>query len=110
MRRSAPNLNLRIGRDEIEELDDVPVVHAHTTDRAGLSHFRAVGRAVDVDVAPHRIDVAEAVFAGLTARKPQDSRQNPVATRILRVELRRPDLAGGTPPHENGAGRLARAD
>src|SRR5689334_7140935 len=27
---SAANLNFRIGRNEIEQLDDVPVVHAHT--------------------------------------------------------------------------------
>src|SRR5678816_1653698 len=72
IRGSAANLNFRIGRDEVEKLDDVLVVHPHTTDRARLAHLGAGRRAVDVDVAAHRIDVAEAVFARFAPGKPQD--------------------------------------
>ena len=65
-----------------------PVVHAHEPIEPGLPHFGALGRAVDVDVAAHGVDVAEAVFARFAARKPQNAGQNPVPARVFRMQLR----------------------
>ena len=47
----------------------------------GLPSSHRVRRAVDVDVAAHRVDLAQAVEADLAAREPQDARQDPVAAR-----------------------------
>src|SRR5204862_130779 len=55
-------------------------------------------------------DVPEAVLAGLAAGKPEDARQDPVAAWIARMELRRPDFAGGTTTDEHGVKGLPGAD
>src|ERR1043165_259072 len=107
---SAPNLDFRMGRHELEKLADVLVVHPHTAHPAALADLGAGGRAVDIDVAAHGVDVAEAVFARFAARKPQNPGQNPVAARVFGMHLGRPDLAGRPAAHENRAGRLAGAD
>src|SRR5467141_4638231 len=80
----------RVRRHQIKQLHDVGVVHADATDRSGLAHLGGMRRAVDVDIAAHRVDLAEAVLPRLAAREPQDAGQDPVAPRIARMELRRP--------------------
>src|SRR5207253_3074853 len=40
-RRLLADLDGGVGGHEVEELDDVPVAHAHAADRAGLAHFGA---------------------------------------------------------------------
>src|SRR5882672_5869959 len=82
----------RVRRHQIEQLHDVGVVHADTTDRSGLAHLGGMRRAVDIDIAAHRVDLAEAVLPRLAAREPQDAGQDPVAARIASMELRRPYL------------------
>ena len=87
-----------VGRDEIEELGHVAVAHAHAADRAGLSQLGAVGRAVDVDVAPHGVDVAEAVAAAA---------RSPTATGCASGSSRGPGSARAAPastPRRSGAG------
>src|SRR5882762_1917309 len=100
----------RVRRHQIEQLHDVGVVHAHTTDRSRLAHLGGMRRAVDIDVAAHRVDLAEAVLPRLAAREPQDAGQDPVAARIAGMELRRPYLAARPAPHEHRVERLAGAD
>src|ERR1051326_8939713 len=106
----ALTLNSRVGRDEVVQLDHVLIPHAHAADRAGLAHFCTIRGAVDVDIAAHRIDPSEAVLSHFLARQPEDARQHPVAPRIARVQLGRPDLAGGTAAHEDRVRRLPAAD
>src|SRR6266851_6130136 len=77
----------RVRRHQIKQLHDIGVVHADTTDRSGLAHLGGMRRAVDVDIAAHRVDLAEAVLPRLAAREPQDAGQDPVAPRIARMEL-----------------------
>src|SRR5690606_19865829 len=55
----------RAGWHEIEQLDDVPVGHANAPDRARDAEGLGVRGAVDIDVAAHCIDIAEAVLADL---------------------------------------------
>src|SRR5262245_11135157 len=62
----------------------------------GLAHFCAVGAAVDVDSAPHRIHLAETVETRLTAGKPQDPGQYPVAARIALRQFGAVGFAGRT--------------
>src|SRR6267142_162304 len=104
------DLDRRVRRHQIKQLHDVGVVHAHTTDRSGLAHLGGMRRAVDVDIAAHRVDLAEAVLPRLAAREPQDAGQDPVAARIASMELRRPYLAARPAPHEHRVERLAGAD
>src|SRR5262245_47698548 len=68
-----------VRRDQVEELDDIPVVHAYAPNGPGNAHLRAVGAAMQVDVPAHGVDVSQAVEAGLAAGKPQDAGQYPVA-------------------------------
>src|SRR5690606_19835073 len=67
-------------------------------------------RAVNVDVAAHRVDLAETIAADLRARQPQDTRQDPVAAGVRRGKLGRPDLAGRPAAAKDRAERRARAD
>src|SRR5262245_44417711 len=45
---SALDLDRRVGRHQVEQLDDVAVAHADAADRTRLAHLREVGGAVDV--------------------------------------------------------------
>src|SRR3954468_19284422 len=65
---------------------------------------------MDIDVSAHGVDVAQAVLPPLAARKPQDARQDPVASREFPMELRGPDLPRRAPAHEHRVERLAGAD
>src|SRR5690606_19283860 len=69
-----------------------------------------VGRTVNVDVAAHRVDVAETVASDLGAGQPQDTRQHEISVRLRGGKLGRPDLAGRTPCTEHRAERCAGAD
>src|SRR3989449_1765178 len=104
------DLDRRVRRHQIKQLHDVGVVHAHTTDRSRLAHLGGMRRAMDIDVAAHRVDLAEAVAARLAAREPQDAGQDPVAPRIAGLELRRPQLPRRPAPPENPVVRLPGAD
>src|SRR5437879_1183317 len=83
---------------------------ADATDRSRLAHVGGMRRAVDIDIAAHRVGLAEPVAARLAAREPQDAGQDPVAPRIAGMERRRPQLAGRPAPHEHRVVRLAGAD
>ena len=87
--------------DEIEKLDNIAVSHTDAANGAGYAHFDAVRAAVNVDVAPHGIDIAEPVETWLTARQPQNAREHPVAARKLRTEIIAIALASWTSPHKN---------
>src|SRR5437762_7284667 len=82
---SSGDFDRRVRYHQIEQLHDVGVVHAHTTDRPRLAHLGGMRRAVDIDVAAHRVDLAEAVAARLAAREPQDAGQDPVRSEERRV-------------------------
>src|SRR5437773_2080604 len=107
---SSGDFDRRVRYHQIEQLHDIGVVHAHTTDRSRLAHLGGMRRAVDIDVAAHRVDLSEAVAARFAAREPQDAGQDPVAPRIAGMELRRPQLAGRPAPHEHRVVRLPGAD
>src|SRR5467141_1358486 len=87
---SSGDFDRRVRYHQIKQLHDIGVVHADATDRSGLADLCGMRRAVDVDIAAHRVDLAEAVLPRLAAREPQDAGQDPVAPRIARMELRRP--------------------
>src|SRR5690606_9772955 len=80
--------------DAVEQLHDLFVAHSNAADRARHAHRLGIRRAVNVDVAAHRVDLAETIAADLRARQPQDTRQDPVAAGVRRGKLGRPDLAG----------------
>src|SRR2546430_13365290 len=67
---SSGDFDRRVRYHQIEQLHDIGVVHAHTTDRSRLAHLGGMRRAVDIDVAAHRVDLAEAVAARPPARPP----------------------------------------
>src|SRR5690606_563374 len=100
----------RTALDEVEQLDDVAIRHADAADRARHAERLGVGRAVQVDVAPHRVDRPQAILADLGAREPADARQNPVAAGLRARELGRVYLARRPPPAEDGTERRAGAD
>src|SRR5205823_981800 len=107
---SLPDFDRRVGRNEVEELDDLDIPHADAADRARPAHLGGVRRAVDVDVSAHRIDIAQAVAPYFAAREPQDAGQDPVAAGVLGMELGRPHLTGRPATHEHHAERLPGAD
>ena len=94
----------------IENLDEAGIAHADAAVRSRDAKCRFVTGAVDVDLAPQRVDVAAAVEAALAARKPQDARQHPVAVRMFPCELRCPDFPGRPAPDEYGVPRTTGAD
>ena len=65
---SAADLDRRARRHEFEQFHDVPVAHSNAADRPRLAHLGRIGRAVDVDVAPHGVDIAQPIEARLAAR------------------------------------------
>src|SRR5437667_3199441 len=107
---SSGDFDRRVRYNQIKQLHDIGVVHADATDRSRLAHLCGMRRAVDIDVAAHRVDLAEPVPSRLAAREPQDAGQDPVAPRIAGMELRRPQLAGRPAPHEHRVELLAGAD
>lgn len=109
-RRLFVDLHRRLRRDEFEQLENVPVAHPNAADRTGLAEFRAVWRAVDVDEATHRIDIAEAVASGFAPGKPKNPRQDPVSARMLVGKLARKDFPGRSPPDEDGVFWLTGTD
>jgi hypothetical protein len=106
------------------ELDDIDgCVHGTRSNNSMMSlfacarsrstrgtHRHRVGRAVQVDVAAHGVDLAQPVATRLLARQPQDARQDPVAPRELPGQLRRPCFAGRPAAHEHRIRRGASAD
>src|SRR5687767_15525587 len=83
------DLDRRTRGNEVEKLDDVAITHANAADRAGLSELRELVRAVDIDVAAHRIHCAPAVLSRLASAEPENPRQDPVPPGEARVQLRR---------------------
>src|SRR5699024_11358483 len=77
----------------LKQIKHSDIVHANTADRAGHAHARAVRRAVNIDVAAHGIDFAEAIEAGLLTAQPQDAGQYPVTLRRCRGHFRRVDFS-----------------
>src|SRR5690606_1036408 len=65
---------------------------------------------VQVDVAAHGVDLAEAVTPPFLAAQPQDARQDPVPSRMLGGEGRRPPLAGQPTAAEHGTRGRPAAD
>src|SRR5690242_13108190 len=59
------NLDFDAGLHQVEQLDDVGIGHAHAAVRARLPELGLLGRAMQVDVTAHRVDVAQPVLAGL---------------------------------------------
>src|SRR5690606_42092311 len=92
----------RTALDEVEQLDDVAIRHADAADRARHAERLGVGRAVQVDVAPHPVDRPQAILADLGAREPEDARQKPVAAGPRAPEPGRVDLARRPPPAAAG--------
>jgi uncharacterized protein with NRDE domain len=95
---TTPNSTISTGvrRHQVEQLDDVAVAHAHAADRTRGAHRHRIGRAVQIDVAAHGVDLAEPVAPRLLARQPEDARQDPVAAgkllrRVAASRLRRSD-------------------
>src|SRR5256885_7357272 len=107
---SSGDFDRRVRYHQIKQLRDIGVVHADATDRSRLAHLGGMRRAVDIDIAAHRVDLAEAVAARLAARRPPDAGQDPVAPRVTGMELRRPQLSGPPAPHEHRVVRLPGAD
>src|SRR5258706_8615794 len=99
-----------VGWNELEQFGDVGAAHADAADRSRLAHLGRVVRAVNVNVAAHGVDLAEPVEARLAARQPEDAREDPIASRVARLQGGRPDFAGRTAAHEHRAQRLARTD
>ena len=100
----------RVGRYPIEKLDDVGVLHAHAADRAGGAHCHRVRAAVQVNVAAHGIDLAEAVLPRFAARQPEDAGEYPVAAGVGGGQFGAPHLAGRAAAHEHRIRRGASAD
>ena len=65
---------------------------------------------MDIDVTAHRVDAAETIALRLTARKPEDAREDPVAFAICGAEFRRIDLAVRTARDKYRVERLAGTD
>src|SRR3954465_8792509 len=61
------DFNRRVRRDEVEQLDDFFIPHPDAAQRSRLAPLGHPMRAVDIDVTPHRIDVAQAVLPRLLA-------------------------------------------
>ena len=98
-------MHCRTNGNPIEQFKQIGIAHPDTAFGAGLAERRAIGRAVDINVAAHGIARTEAVVSGLATGQPQDTRQYPVTTGMLRTQFRRIDFAGGTPPHKHGIKR-----
>src|SRR3989475_11769443 len=75
---SSGDFDRRVRDHQIKQLHDIGVVHADATDRSRLAHLGGMRRAVDIDVAAHRGDLAEAVAARPAAPGPPDRGQDPV--------------------------------
>src|SRR3989441_10079657 len=76
---SSGDFDRRVRYHQIKQLHDIGVVHAHTTDRSRLAHLGGMRRAVDIDVAAHRVDLAEAVSARVAGREAPGGGQGPGA-------------------------------
>ena len=86
------------------------VPHADAAVRVRRAHRLVVRRAVDVDVARQRVDLAAAVPPLLEPVEPEDAREDPVPSRIRRAQLGGVDLPRRLPPDEHRVDRRARAD
>src|SRR5436853_3318526 len=78
---SSGDFDRRVRYHQIKQLHDIGVVHAHTTDRSRLAHLGGMRRAVDIDVAAHRVDLAEPSLSPLAAREPLDEGAGTVVPR-----------------------------
>src|SRR3546814_17506833 len=79
--------------NKIEQLDDIFTAHAHTAMRRRPPQCRDIRRAVKIDIATERIDATQPIAAGLGTRQPENTREYPVATRILTPQFGGPELA-----------------
>src|SRR5256886_11998908 len=79
---SSGDFDRRVRYHQIKQLHDIGVVHADATDRSRLAHLGGMRRAVDIDIAAHRVDLAEPLLSPLAAREPQDPGQDPVPPRV----------------------------
>src|SRR3546814_546595 len=86
-------LNVGTCGNKIKQLDDIFIAHAHTAMRRRPPQCRDIRRAVKIDIATERIDATQPIAAGLGTRQPENTREYPVATRILRPQFGGPDLA-----------------
>src|SRR5438445_12540977 len=86
---SSGDFDRRVRYHQIKQLHDIGVVHADATDRSRLAHLGGMRRAVDIDIAAHRVDLAEPILSRLAAREPQACGHGPVAPRITAMERRR---------------------
>ena len=77
---------------------------------AGGRDIDVIGTAVDVDVAAHGVDAAQAVPARLDAGEPEDAGEDPVAIGVCGSERRGMALTGGAAGDEDGAGSGTGAD
>ena len=75
-----------------------------------LPHGLRIRCAMDVNEPSHGINSAPAVIPGFLATEPENPREYPVTPGMRLMELRAPDLSGGTPAAEDRAPGLAGAD
>ena len=94
----------------VEQADDIIVAHLHAAVGGRLAHAVLVGAAVDVDIATHRIHLAETVFARLLATQPEDTGENPVAFRVQAPEFRGVEFPRRPAADKYRVGRAAIAD
>lgn len=65
---------------------------------------------MDVNVAPHSINITEPVESRLAARQPQNAREHPVSIRIPRAEIIGIAFAGRAPADKYRVHRNSTAD
>jgi len=94
----------------LEEFDHVAVAHADAAVGERFAHRLVFSGSVDVDVAPHAVELASAIEAGFFAAEPQDAREYPVAFGMGRREFGRPDFSGRSAATKNRAERSASPD
>lgn len=94
----------------LKQLQQILVSHSHATMRTGFAHRFGIRRTVDVDIAPHAVDVSKPITARLATRQPQDTGQDPVPIRIAFGKLPGIDLSSRTTAHQNRIDRQSLTD
>ena len=105
------DLNRGASINPVVQIDDVTIAHAHAANRTGYTHRNTVRGSVNVYIAAHRIDLAQAIEAWLIAAQPEYSSQYPVARGVRERQLLGPDFTGGpsTDKHRIQCGAPANA-
>ncbi len=83
------DINLCTCADEVKQFHDVVISHSYAPDRARFTQLNAVGAAMDIDIAAHRVDIAKPIDTGFAPGQPENPRQHPVALRKTRTQIRR---------------------